>query len=366
MTKAKANTAARELRLRAAWLKRDHPNMSYKAIGKRIGCSHAFVSRWVKRFELDNSVDDQPRSGRPPTADEATQQHVLKAAQLPECRTAASIAVKTQQNLGKQLSDSTVRSILRRNGFTHKHPKVIPFLTAKQKLNRVKFAKAALRRESVSWRRVMVTDSKYFLLQAKGRPAGRWCTAGTRASVARVKHCIGVHVYMGITYWGTTQLIFVTGTHKQPSKYISPKTKRLFSGVCSQEYKDVVSQHFKPEGDRLFQQSPKWSGNWQLQQDNAPPHKTAQNMDLIASSIPAGHFLAWPANSPDLSPIENLWGWMDTQLHKQDSCKSVDELKQRLESIRKSIPMKQLHALFDGMNARMKRVIELNGGHIGR
>lgn len=71
------------------------------------------------------------------------------------------------------MSDSTVRSILRRNGFIHKHPKVIPFLTAKQKLNRVKFAKAALRRESVSWRRVMITDSKYFLLQAKGRPAGR-------------------------------------------------------------------------------------------------------------------------------------------------------------------------------------------------
>ena len=143
----------------------------------------------------------------------------------------------------------------------------------------------------MSWRRVMVTDSKYFLLQAKGRPAGRWCTAKTRGSIGRVKHSVGVHVYMGITYWGSTQLIFVTGTHKQRSQYTSPKTNRPYSGVCSQEYNDVITQYLKPEDDRLFQQSPKWSGNWQLQQDNAPPHKTAQNMALIASTIPAGHFL---------------------------------------------------------------------------
>ena len=57
---------------------------------------------------------------------------------------------------------------------------------------------------------------------------------------------------------------------------------------------------------------------------------------------------------------------MDSQLHKQEACKSVDELKIRLESIRKSIPLRQLHALFDGMNARMRRVIDLDGGHIGR
>ena len=39
-------------------------------------------------------------------------------------------------------------------------------LKGSQKLGRVKFAKAALRRELCSWRRVMVTDSKYFRLHA--------------------------------------------------------------------------------------------------------------------------------------------------------------------------------------------------------
>ena len=39
-------------------------------------------------------------------------------------------------------------------------------LKGSQKLGRVKFAKAALRRELCSWRRVMVTGSKYFRLHA--------------------------------------------------------------------------------------------------------------------------------------------------------------------------------------------------------
>lgn len=265
--------------MQAALAKKFSPNLSFSAIGKRIGCGHAFVSRWSARYVQYGHVDDLPRPGRPPIADEAAQQHILEAAKLPECRTAADIAAKAKQDLGKQSSPSTVRGFLRSKGLSHKHPKVIPCLTATQKLNRVRFAKAALRRELVSCRRVMVTDSKSSLLQARGRPAGRWCTPSTRGSVARVKHSIGVHVYMGITYWGTTKLIFVTGTHKQVNKDINPKTKPPYPGVCSAEYSVVITQDFVPEGKRLFQKSHKWAGNWQLQQDNAPPHKIAHNIN---------------------------------------------------------------------------------------
>ncbi len=104
-------------------------------------------------------------------------------------------------------------------------------ITAQNRLARIKFAKKALRRDNCSWRRVLITDSKYFPLYAKGKPAGRWCTPETRGTVARPKHSIAAHVYLCVCYWGTTKLVFVTGTHKQPSKYVNPKTKRLHTGV---------------------------------------------------------------------------------------------------------------------------------------
>lgn len=81
----------------------------------------------------------------------------------------------------------------------------------------------------MSWPEVMITGSKYYLLQAKGRPAGRWGTADTRTSVARVKHCIGVHVYMGITYWGSTQLIFVRLAHTSSAASPSAPRPHVFS-----------------------------------------------------------------------------------------------------------------------------------------
>ena len=366
MVKQQHITHSQELRLKAVHYKQHHHNWSCSKIAKQIGCSPKFVKRWVARHQQVNSVNDKHRSGRPLKADAAAEQYILMAAQLPECTSAADIAHKTQQALGLKLSPSTITRLLRKKGLQHLRDKVVPMLTAGQKQNRVRFAKSALRRELCSWRRVMITDSKYFRLHAMGRPAGRWCTPATRSIIARPKHSIAAHVYMGITYHGTTSLKFVTGTHKQVSKHTNCRTKLPHKGVAQDEYTDVLHDHFLPEGNRLFQNAGKWADNWQLQQDNAPPHKTATNMAFIAGNVPAGHFLKWPANSPDLSPIENLWAWMDSKLHKHHKCNNIEELKDKLEEVRQSIPVSLLHNLFDNMRSRMERVIELKGNYINK
>lgn len=354
------------LRQEAAILKRHHPDWSYSKIANKLKCSHTFVSKWVGRDQAFGNVDDKPRSGRPAKADAAAQQQLVMAAQHPECRTAADIAAKSQQDHQQQFSTSTVKRLLRNNGLQHLPPVVKPMLTDNHKLHRLRFAKAILRRHKTSKRRWLNTDSKVFPLHKMGRPLRRWCKPAARGTVARPKHSIAAHVYMGISYWGTTKLMFMTGTHKQSSKFVNPKTKRLYAGVGSDEYTEVLSQLFVPEGNRLFQHAGQWADKWQLQQDNAPPHKTATNMAYIAGHVPGGHFVNWPANSPDMSPIENMWAWMDGKLRKDYKPKNIEELKESLEQIRQSIPASMLRTMFDRFDARMQRVVRNSGDYINK
>ena len=363
---AKADhTASERLRLHAVTTKASNPSWSLRRVAKHVGCSHGFVRKWIARDQQLGHVHDSPRSGRAHKADAAAVQHVLTAANLTECKSSADIAAYVLQHFGLKISRWTVQRLLRKSGLTFLSPKIVPILSAANKQKRLAFAKKALRREHVAWRRVMVTDSKYFQLYAKGRSGGRWCTQSTRGTVGRVSHPIGVHVYMGVTYWGVTTLKFVTGTHRHDKTY--PRAKGgNHAGVAAEEYHEGLQQHFLPQGNILFLQAGKWSGNWQLQQDNASCHKVKDNMDFIAQHVPGGHFLPWPPCSPDLSPIETLWAWMDQQLHKMHKPKNVEELKQSLETVRQSIPAGMLHKYFDGMNARMQAVVKMNGGHIGK
>lgn len=121
-------------------------------------------------------------------------------------------------------------------------------LTAKHKQARVTFAKAVLRSEKCSWRQGKLG----LTLNPKGKPACRWCTPATRGTVARPKHSIAAHVYMGISYHDVTSLKFVTGTHKQVSKYISPKSKLPHKGVAGREYTDMLREFFIPQGHQVF------------------------------------------------------------------------------------------------------------------
>lgn len=360
----KATRASAKLRFEAVTLKQHHPDWSLRQIARKIQCSHVSVSTWVTRYAQSGQLEDKPRSGRPRKADAAAVQHIVSAAQVPECRTATDIATKVQQDHALKFSASTVRSILRKNGLLHLPPRAVPVLTATHKKARVRFAKAYLSRSKSSKRRFLCTDSKVFLLRKLGRAAYRWCFPSARGRIAKHRHSIAAHVYMGISYHGATKLMFVTGTHKQPSKFINPKTRRLHAGVGGEEYNQVLTELFVPEGKRLFKGT--WAKKWQLQQDNAPPHKTASNMAYIKANVAGGHFLDWPANSPDLSPIENMWAWMDHKLHKEYRPNTIDELKQCLQEINKAIPASMLRNLFDGLNARMKRVIELDGDCIGK
>ena len=71
--------------------------------------------------------------------------------------------------------------------------------------------------------------------------------------------------------------------------------------------------------------------------------------------------LKWPANSPDLNCIENLWSWLDRELAKVGP-RSLDELKRIVPDILEKVPKSITENLVDSMPRRINEYLKNKGG----
>lgn len=75
----------------------------------------------------------------------------------------------------------------------------------------------------------------------------------------------------------------------------------------------------------------------------------------------------WPAASPDLSPIENLWGIMDEELKALGGEKGFatrEQFKRAIVKVWKSKTTKStIKKLIDSVPKRMQEMIDADGGH---
>jgi hypothetical protein len=103
-----------------------------------------------------------------------------------------------------------------------------------------------------------------------------------------------------------------------------------------------------------------------LQQDNDPTHNCAStSIAEWGSSARRSVTLLedWPPHSPDLSPIENAWAYVDGRVQAK-GCKTIQELEQAVEEELAAFPKETLRKYYDGMDQRMEAVIAAGGDRI--
>ena len=109
-----------------------------------------------------------------------------------------------------------------------------------------------------------------------------------------------------------------------------------------------------------------YTSRWRLllMQDNASGHvakATLKEMERWGIRL-----IVWPANSPDLNPIETLWGQIKDYIYKKypKIYRSYPRLREAIIEAWNSITDKQIRELIETMPQRCQDVIDTQGGYI--
>ena len=111
---------------------------------------------------------------------------------------------------------------------------------------------------------------------------------------------------------------------------------------------------------KFYLQWSAFSPGW-FQDDNASPHRSKIAIEFREEK--SLRTLSWPAQSPDLNPIENLWDEIKRSLkNEKRKPKNLNELERLVKKTWRSIPQDKIKRLVESMPRRVQAVIDANGG----
>ncbi len=124
----------------------------------------------------------------------------------------------------------------------------------------------------------------------------------------------------------------------------------LKSTVNAAIYQEILEHFMLPSADKLY-----GDADFIFQQDLAPAHTAKGTKSWFNDH--GVTVLDWPANSPDLNPIENIWGIVKRKM-RDTRPNNADDLKATVKETWASIPPQQCHKLITSMPRRIEAVIK--------
>ena len=243
------------------------------------------------------SLKDPARSGRPPKLTQDDIKSLVAKATGAKLSSSRIIAAELEPS---KVSFETVCRHAKKSGLKIGAPRMNSEMTAKKKTQRVAFGLKHIQ-NGTDFQKWMFTDSKYFCVSNDSIRC--WYKTGEQPAIAHERHAPKVHVYLGVTYFGATKPLFVSGGAQQ-SKFTNA-SGHACRGIGSLEYNEVILPHLIMEGNDIFI-SRLYQNKWILQHDNAPSHTASMNRAFLNHHLPGRWCEDWAPHSPDLSWIENV------------------------------------------------------------
>lgn len=241
------------------------------------------------------------------------------------------------------VSARTVRRTLKSSGLKSYSRQKKPCLTKKHVKDRLLFAQSHKNWDFFDWNKLIFSDESKFNVHGSDGGKRVWCFKNSllhESNIQSTKKFGGGNVMV----WGCI-------TSKGVGKIIRVSNKMASAEYCTTLTNGLIdtyiTKNMKPS-------------EYVFQQDNAPCHNSKESLNwLETNNIP---YIKWPANSPDLNPIENVWNMLEIKIRKRSaSFYNAEDLWKIIEEEWYKIPKKDISNLYFSMCSRIDAVIKAKG-----
>lgn len=252
---------------------------------------------------------------------------------------ASSIEISNEYS-NLNISARTIRRILFSRGLKSYKSRPKPFLTKKMVLRRLKFARKYKDASVDFWDRVFFADESYIEINPSTvmNSIRRFPTTDPllpSLTRKRLKYPLKVMIWSCFNANGIGRIHICEGS------------------MTSEKYKNVLEKYLLPSINDLGVKDPI------LLDDSARPHRT----QLIKNWLDQNQIesVEWPGNSPDLNPIENLWGILKHKIRKTTIFTKRTLIEKIIYTWNYQIEKSVLRKLSDSMTTRIHNLIKNKG-----
>jgi hypothetical protein len=319
-----------------------HNNISTLEISKELDRDHRSIKKFVTDPELCNG-----RSDRGKIRKKAPVTHrAMSAIKREVRRNPLGSSKEVFENAGVPHVPKSTRCRILRTVAKCGKPEVRPPLKEIHKKKRMEWATINMK---VNFQSVLFTDECRATLDGPdGWRRGWYYKEGPRPHRIRRQQGGG-----GVMFWAA-----IIG-----NKLVGPF--RVADGVkmTAKLYIDFIKEHLVPWHKK---QNLSFRKKMVFMHDNAPSHAARITTEYLQSVFARqGKIMQWPACSPDLNPIENLWSILKRKIYlcgRQYTSK--DDLWNAIMTAANEISSEVIENLTSSMDKRLFSLVNKNGSYI--